>query len=214
MSNPLPPAVQAILDRQAAAASAAPAPAPPATAPAAPAPTPTGAEPPPFNPSALPSIPIPDQSKKTGPEFLPWNEPWCADVTLHTIKNKPPGSRCGPRFEAVFTVDTVHLNCGGNPMVPTTQRALPWFYTPEPIYDGKVRDATKAALGRFGEFVAGVLGQSVAAPGFDVNARASELVALSEQVPSLGIKLRLANVQNGVSKTTGKVFWKQTVQLI
>jgi hypothetical protein len=195
----LPPHIQAIIDAQArgTAAPAAPAQAVVAAAPA----------PPPFDPNVIPDInSIPDQSGR-GPKYLPWDEIYDLGCTLHQIRHRPPTDRSGPRFEAIFTVDTV---AAGSTIMPGTERARAWFYNPYAY--GKDKDASERNLRDFKAFVAACMGQATT-KDFDSNAAASQLIALSVQVPSLGIRIRLLNQADGVSKTTGKTFYAASAQL-
>jgi hypothetical protein len=197
MSN-LPSHIQAIIDAQKGAQAPAAA-APPVVA-AAPAP-------PPFDPNVIPGLNIiPDQASK-GPKYLPWDEAYDIRVTLHQIRHRAPTERSGPRFEAIFDVTRVDR---GSTIIVGTPRAVAFFYNPYAF--GKEKDKSDRNLRQFKEFVAGCMGQA-GQKGFDADAAASQLIALSIQVPSLGLPLRMLNSEDGTSKTTGKTFYQQMVML-
>jgi hypothetical protein len=193
---PLPPAVQAIINR-ANAGNAQATSSPVAASPAQ--------QPPPFDPNVMPPLnSIPDQSQR-GPQYLPWNEPYDIRTVLHQIRHRAPSARSGPRFEAIFEITRVDLSPQTKPILVGTTRALAWFYNPG-LYPGKEKDKSDRNLRRFKEFVAGISGQTGIA-GFDADAMASQLVSTSTQVPSLGIPIRLINTEDGTSKETGKTFF-------
>ena len=199
----LPPHIQAIIDAQARgtalAAAAVPAAAPPIVA-AAPAP-------PPFDPNVIPDMnSIPDQSSR-GPKYMPWDEIYNVKAVLHQIRHRPPTERSGPRFEAIFTVTEV---LAGTTIIVGTERAKAWFYNPYAY--GKDKDASERNLRDFKEFIACCMGQQ-SVKGFDSNAAASQLTALSTQVPSLGIPLILYNQTDGISQKTGKQFYTSGIRL-
>jgi hypothetical protein len=194
MSN-LPPHIQAIIDRQQGSAPAAP----PVVA--------TAPTPPPFDPNVMPPLnSIPDQASR-GPKYLPWNEEYDIRVTLNQLRHRGPTDRSSPRFEALFDVTRVDR---GQTIIVGTPRGVAFFYNPHAY--GKDKDASDRNLRLFKEFVAGCMGQ-LGQPKFDADTAAAELIKLSIQVPSLGIPLRLINVQDGTSKTTGKTFYAQTCML-
>jgi len=196
---PIPPHIQAIIDRNAQGAAA--------PAAAQPAPAPAVIAPPPFDPNVMPSLgAIPDQSQR-GPKWLPYNEVYDIRVILHQLRHCAPTQRSGPKFEATF--DVVRVDTGSTIMVGVP-RALPWFYNPYAF--GKDKENSDRSLRRFKEFVAGCMGQT-GQKGFDADSAASELIRLSIQIPSLGIPLRLINVEDGVSKETGKTFYAPVCML-
>jgi hypothetical protein len=197
MSN-LPPHIQAIIDAQSKGAVPQTADAPVAVAaPVQPA----------FNPNVIPALNnIPDQQSK-GPRYLPWNEVYDVRATLHQLRHRAPTERSGPRFEATFTVTRTDV---ASTVMANTERAVAFFYNPYAY--GKDKDASDRNLRDFKEFVAGCMGQG-GQKDFDADAAASQLLALSIQIPSLGIPIRLLNQEDGTSKTTGKTFYKRTTLL-
>lgn len=199
----LPDHIQKIIDAQ---KQAAPASAAPAAAPAA-APVAAQAAPPPFDPNVMPSLnAIPDQASR-GPKYLPWKEVYDIRCTLHQIRHRAPTDRSGPRFEAIFDVTKV---VKGETIMAGTPRALAWFYNP--FAYGKEKDKSDRNLREFKEFIAGCMGQA-GQKDFNADKAAAELIALCVKVPSLGLPLRMINVEDGTSKTTGQIFYKQTTML-
>jgi hypothetical protein len=149
---------------------------------------------------------IPDQASM-GPKYLPWKETYDIRVTLHQIRHRAPTQRSGPRFEAIFDVTRVDK---ADTIMAGTPRALAFFYNPYAY--GKEKDKSDRNLREFKEFIAGCMGQR-GQKGFDADKTAAELIALSIKVPSLGLPLRMINIEDGTSKTTGQVFYKQTTNL-
>lgn len=191
-----------IQDAIAAAQGVAPQAAPVATqtAPAAPAVAARPPATPQFDPNVMPDLnSIPDQSER-GAKYLDYKEIYDIRATLNQVRHVAPTARSGPRFEIIFEVTRVDK--ATTIMVGTT-RALGYFYNPYAF--GKEKDKSDRSLKRFKEAVAGIMGQ-YGQKGFDADKAASELVSLSVQVPSIGIPLRLVNVEDGrkVDKDTGR----------
>jgi hypothetical protein len=196
MSN-LPTHIQAIIDAQSHGASPA---APVAVAVAAPAQ-------PAFDPSVTPALnSIPDQAGR-GPKYMPWDELYDVRATLHQIRHRAPTERSGPRFEAIFTISRVDLS---STIIQGTDRAVAFFYNPYAY--GKEKDASDRNLRAFKEFIAGCMGQANQ-KDFDADSAVSQLLALSIQIPSLGIPIRLINQADTPNKITGKTFYQRTTLL-
>lgn len=158
-------------------------------------------------PTGLPDLDgIPDQSSR-GPEFIPYNREFDFEFTLDQIQHRF-SERSGPNFYATITVTKASPIALAAGIFEGSHRAWGWYYNPSAY--GKEKDKSEAALRRFKEFVRQISGLPEGSPG--INARTTELLEKSKQVPSIGIRGRAIAVKGNEKRDKpGEFFYNQTV---